>query len=152
MILVRILFGADERGEERADRTTAGVLGWPAGRWLVFAVAAAIAAAAVWNVYRGISRKFEDDLELGRMRSETRDAVSRLGLVGLSSSGAVFGVIAWFLAKAAYEYDAKETVGLGGALSKLASAEYGRWLLTAVAAGLLACGVFCLSRARYRDV
>lgn len=152
VIVVRILFGADERGERQADQATSGVLGWPAGRWLVFAAAAAIGVAAIWNVYRGLSRKFEDDLELGEMTSGARHWISRLGLVGLSSRGVVFGVIAWFLAKAAYDFQAKETVGLGGALAKLAEAGYGRGLLTAVAAGLLAFGVFCLAQVRYRDV
>jgi formate hydrogenlyase subunit 3/multisubunit Na+/H+ antiporter MnhD subunit len=128
------------------------VLDWPAGRWLVFAVAAAIGVAAVWNVYRGLSRKFEEDLELGEMTSEARRWIARLGLVGLSSRGVVFGVIAWFLAKAAYEHQAKETVGLGGALAKVASAAYGKPLLAAVAAGLLAFAVFCLAQVRYRDV
>jgi hypothetical protein len=152
VVVVRILFGADERGERQADRTTGDVLGWPGGRWLVFAAAAAIAVAAVWNVYRGLSRKFEDDLELGEMSSAAQRWISQLGLVGLSSRGVVFGVIAWFLAKAAYEFDAKEAVGLGGALAKLAEAGYGRGLLTAVAAGLLTFGAFCLAQARYRDV
>jgi hypothetical protein len=150
--VVRILFGADERGERQADRATGGVLGWPGGRWLVFAVAAAIAVAAVWNVYRGLSRKFEDDLELGQMTRTAQRWISRLGLVGLSSRGIVFGVIAWFLAKAAYEYQAKEAVGLGGALAKVASAAHGKPLLAAVAAGFLAFAAFCLAQARYRDV
>lgn len=147
--VVRILFGADEQGERQADQTTAGVLGWPGGQWLVFAVAAAIAIAAIVNVYRGLSRSFEDDL---RMSGEIRRWVCRLGTVGLSARGIVFGVIAWFLAKAAYEFDAKEAVSLGGALAKLASADHGRGLLTAVAAGLLAFGLFCIAQARYRDV
>jgi hypothetical protein len=150
--VVRIAFGADERGERRADETTAGVLDWPGGRYLVLAGAAAFAVAALWNVYRGLSHKFEDDLEVGEMRGGERRWIGRLGTVGLSSRGVVFGVIAWFLAKAAYEYDAKEAVGLGGALAKLAAAAHGRWLLTAVAAGLLAFGVFCLAQVRYRDV
>jgi uncharacterized membrane protein YidH (DUF202 family) len=150
--VVRILFGADERGEERADKTTAGVLGWPAGRWLVFAVAAAIGIAAIWNVYRGLSRKFEDDLELGKMTRGVRRLVARLGLVGLVSRGVVFGVIAWFLTKAAYDYEPREAVGLGGALAKLASATYGDALLAAVAAGLLAFALFSLAQSRYRDV
>ena len=150
--VVRILFGADEHGERRADETTAGLLGWPAGRWLVFAGAAAFAVAAVWNVYRGLSRSFEDDLEVGKLSRAGKRWIGRLGTIGLSARGVVFGVIAWFLAKAATEFDAKEAVGLGGALAKLASADHGRWLLTAVAAGLLAFGLFCVAQARYRDV
>jgi hypothetical protein len=149
--VVRILFGADEGGENRTDKTTAGVLGWPGGRWIVFAAAACVAAAAIWNLYRGLSRKFEKDLEVGTSHT-VRCWIGRLGLVGLSARGVAFGIIAWFLAKAAYEYDAKEAVGLGGALAKLASATAGDALLGAVAAGLLAFGLFCVAQAHYRDV
>ncbi len=150
--VVSILFGADEGGEKRADSTTAGVLGWPAGRWLVFGVAAAVAVAALWNVYRGLSRSFEDDLHTGELPDQARRWVLRLGTTGLASRGVVFGLIAWFLTKTAWEYDPKEAVGLGGALAKLASAPHGHGLLGAVAAGLLAFAVFCLAQARYRDV
>jgi hypothetical protein len=149
--VVGILFGADEGGEEKANKTTAGVLGWPGGRWIVFAAAAAIGIAAIWNLYRGLSRKFEEDLEVGT--SETvRQWIGRIGLVGLSARGVAFGLIAWFLAKAAYDFNPKEAVSLGGALGKLASATYGHALLAAVAGGLLAFGIFCLAQARYRDV
>lgn len=150
--VVRILFRADEgsSGEQRAEEATAGVLGWPGGRWIVFAAAACVAVAALWNVYRGVTRKFEEDLEL--TNSDVRRWVSRLGLVGLCARGVAFGIIAWFLAKAAYEYDPDEAVSLGGALHKLASATYGGALLGAVAAGLLAFGLFCVAQARYRDV
>jgi hypothetical protein len=149
--VVRILFGADAGGESRTDKTTAGVLGWPGGRWIVFAAAACVAAAAIWNLYRGLSRKFEKDLEVGTSQT-VRCWIGRIGLVGLSARGVAFGIIAWFLAKAAYEYEGKEAVGLGGALAKLGSATAGDVLLGAVAAGLLAFGLFCVAQARYRDV
>jgi hypothetical protein len=64
----------------------------------------------------------------------------------------VFGLIAWFFFKAAVDYDAEKARGLDGALRKLATAPYGRWLLGIVAAGLFAYGVFCLIQARYREV
>lgn len=149
--VVRILFGADEGGEKDADQKTAGVLGWPAGRWIVFAVALGVAVAAVWNLYRGVSRKFEEDLEVGTSHA-VRCWIGRVGLVGLAARGVAFGIIAWFLAKAAWEFDPKEAVSLGGALAKLASAPAGHALLAAVAAGLLAFAIFCLAQARWRDV
>jgi len=149
--VVRILFGADEGGEKDADQKTAGVLGWPLGREIVFAAALGVAAAAVWNVYRGVSRKFEDDLEVGTSH-DVRCWIGRIGLVGLVARGIAFGVIAWFLAKAAWEFDPKEAVSLGGALAKLTAAPAGNALLAAVATGLLAFALFCLAQARWRDV
>jgi hypothetical protein len=149
--VVRIIFGADEGGEKDTDRKTAGVLGWPLGRELVFAVALGVAVAAVWNVYRGLSRKFEEDLEVGTSHS-VRCWIGRIGLVGLVARGVAFAIIAWFLAKAAYEFDPNEAVSLGGALAKLASVTWGHALLAAVAVGLLAFGLFGLAQARWRDV
>jgi hypothetical protein len=149
--VVRILFGADEGGEKDTDQKTAGVLGWPAGREIVFAVALGVAIAAVWNIYRGVSRKFEDDLEVGTSHN-VRCWIGRIGLVGLVARGVAFGIIAWFLAKAAWEFDPKEAVSLGGALAKLTSAPAGHALLAAIAAGLLAFALFSLAQARYRDV
>jgi hypothetical protein len=64
----------------------------------------------------------------------------------------VFALVGFFLAKAAWEYDPDEAVGIDGALARLAHRAYGTWLLAAVALGLLAYAVFCLVQARYRRV
>jgi hypothetical protein len=149
--IVNLLSGGSGQAADE-DETTAGVLGWPGGRWIVFGVALAIAAAAAWNVYRGVSAKFEKDLRLEQMSPGARRWVRRLGAAGLTARGVVFGIAAWFLGRAAYEFDPSEAVGIGGALAKLASAAHGPYLLGAVALGLLAFAVFCLAQARYRAV
>ena len=58
----------------------------------------------------------------------------------------------WFLLKAAYEFEAREAVGLDGALTKILKADYGPWLLGFVAAGLIAFGMYSISEARYRRI
>ena len=119
---------------------------------LVAAVGVAIAGAGAWNVYRGLSRKFEDKWRTGEMSSLERTWGSRIGVVGHVARGVVFGLIGWFLLKAAIEYDPRDAIGLDGALHKLAQQTYGQWLLGATATGLVGYGVFCLVDARYRDV
>jgi hypothetical protein len=57
-----------------------------------------------------------------------------------------------FVIRAALQYDPKEAIGLDGALQKLASADYGPYLLGFTAAGLIAYGLYCLADARFRDV
>lgn len=128
------------------QKETAGVLQWPGGRWLVLAAGVAVLVAAGWNVYRGLSRKFEDQLQ------KTPDWVKPLGLIGLCARGVVFAVIGWFVIKAALDFDPHKAVGLGGALAKVAQAPYGGVVLGVTAAGLLVFGAFCLAQARYRDV
>jgi hypothetical protein len=77
---------------------------------------------------------------------------TRIAFLGLTSRAVVFGLISWFFFKAAADYDARKARGLDGALRKLANAPYGTTLLSIVAAGLFAYGLFCLIQARYREV
>ena len=45
----------------------AEVLSWPGGTWLVGIAGGIVIGAGLWNVYRGVTRKFEDRWETGRM-------------------------------------------------------------------------------------
>jgi hypothetical protein len=74
------------------------------------------------------------------------------GTVGHVARAIVFGMVAAFLIKAAYDYKANEAIGLDGALAKLYNGAYGGWLLGTVAAGLIAFACFSLVEARYRRV
>jgi hypothetical protein len=106
----------------------------------------------VWNLYRGLARKFKKQLDTASMGKNTERAAQVVGVTGLLARAVVFGLIGIFLLKAAWEYDPQEAIGVDGALRKLAAQDYGDGLLFLVAAGLLAFGVFCLFQARYRKV
>ena len=149
---VSILLGEDKSSGDKQKEATAGILGWPGGQWIVIAVALAIGGAALWNVYRGLSGRFMKDMKTGEMSPGVRAWTTRIGLVGHVARGIVFGLIAWFSFKAAVDYNANKAEGLDGALRKLLHQDYGTWLLSIVAAGLFAYGVFCLLQARYREV
>lgn len=149
---VSTLLGKSGGSGNKEKETTAGILGWPGGKWIVMAIAAAIAVAALWNFWRGISGRFLKQLKTGEMSHRVRTWTTRIGVAGHLSRAVVFGLIAWFFFKAAADYNANKARGLDGALRKLANESYGTWLLSIVAAGLLAFGVFCLIQARYREV
>jgi hypothetical protein len=142
--------GGQSSGSER--EATKGILGWPAGRWIVGAIAVAIAGAAFWNFYQAISGRYKKQLKTGEMSAGELRWTTRIAVVGLLARAVVFGIVSWFFLKSAIDYDPNQARGLDGALRKLAHEPYGEWLLAVVAAGLLAYGVFCLIQARYREV
>jgi Domain of Unknown Function (DUF1206) len=148
---ISVLVGESGGGNDE-QKAAEGILGWPGGRWVVGGVAVAIAAAALWNLYRAVSGKYKDSLKTDQMSSTELRWTTRIAVVGLLSRAVVFALISWFTFRAAAEYDPQEAEGLDGALRKLAAETYGDWLLGLVAAGLLAFGVFCLIQARYREV
>ena len=138
--------GSNEREE------TAKVLDLPLGRWIVAAVGAAFLIAGAYNLYRSLTGKFRKHLHEEEMGGTERRWTIVVGVFGHAARGVVFALIGLFLARAAWQYDAREAVGIDGALSKVAAQPYGGALLAAVAAGLIAYGLYCLVQARYREV
>jgi hypothetical protein len=106
----------------------------------------------LWNLYRGLTRKFEDKWRTGEMSHRARKWGGRAGVAGHLSRAVVFGLIGVFVIKAAVDFNPKDAIGLDGALQKLAHTNYGPYLLGLTAAGLIAYGLYCFVDARYRDV
>ena len=152
VVAFSVLAGA--RGEDTGEegRATAVVLELPLGVWLVGLAGLAVIGAGAWNGYRAVTCKFRDDLQTRKMSRREDRLYTALGVFGHLARAAVFGLVGAFLVRAAYQYDPNETVGLDGALAKLAAAAYGPLLLGGTAFGLLAYSAFCFVQARYRDV
>jgi hypothetical protein len=149
----KIVAGSGGGGSQdaKAHRATAQVLSWPGGTWIVGIAGALLIGVGLHNGYRGVERKF-----LKRWRDNLGESArrwgSRAGVVGLLARAVVFVLIGVFAIRAARDYDPKESIGLDGALQKLAHESYGSWLLGLVAAGFVAYAIFCLAEARYREV
>ena len=153
-VTIRILSGArvQESQNEKARETTATVFDLPAGRWLVAVAGLCVLGAAAWNAYSAVSRRFEERWHLAAMSATEQRWGRRAGVVGHLARMVVFGLIGLFLVKAAVDFEARESIGLDGALQKLAQQPHGPWLLGLTAAGLVAYALFCFVEARYRDV
>jgi hypothetical protein len=144
--------GQSESQNERAHKSAAMVLGWPAGRVIVAAAGLAIVGVGLWNLYRGLATKFDDKWRTGELSPAVRKWGTRVGVVGHVARFVVFGLVGVFLVKAALDYRPKDAIGIDGALQKLAHASYGPFLLGMTAAGLVAYGLYCLVDAKLRDV
>jgi hypothetical protein len=151
---LKILLGSGGSQSEtgQARETTGTVLSWPGGTWLVGITGLIIVGVGLWNAYQGITKKFEEEWRTGQMSQVAQRWGRRAGVVGHLSRAVVFSLIGIFVVKAAVEYEPREAIGLDGALSKLANATYGPYLLGITAAGLICYALYCLVDARYTDV
>lgn len=141
--------GSSDAGEQQEQ--TSGVLALPFGQYLVIAAALIVTAVGVGHVVQGIKKKFMDHIDKG-MSSAMRSAVRKVGVFGYIAHGVALALVGAILGYAAITFDAAKSTGLDGALKLIVEAPFGRILLTLVAVGFLAYGLFALARARYEDL
>jgi fumarate reductase subunit D len=152
-IAIEILVSSSSSGgSSNTSKTTAGVLGWPAGTWLVGIAGAVLIGVGLYQGYRGLSKDFLKDSKTEQMSPRVRNWIEWIGSFGHLARMVVYGLVGAFLIKAAIDYNPNNAIGLDGALAKIAHAPYGPFLLAIVAAGLIAFGVYSLSDARYRRI
>jgi len=149
---IEILLGAGGGSGGNVKKSTAGVLGWPAGTWIVGIAGVVLIGVALYQGYRGITKKFLDESKVEEMGPEVKKWISRLGTFGHLARMVVFGLVGVFVLKAAIDYTPSKAVGLDGALAKIVHQSYGPVLLGIVATGLIAFAIYSLSDARYRRI
>src|SRR5262249_21628453 len=125
-------------GEQQPKSWTARVLDWPGGPALVAIAGIAILAGGIYLVVRGLTTKFEEKLETGRMSTAVRRVSLGLGVVGSVGRGVVFGLAGGLLVKAAFDHDPNQAQGIDGTLRTIADRAYGQVLLFLTALALFA--------------
>lgn len=136
--------GAGSSAEEQTEDFTAQLMGSPGGRFLVGAVGLVVLGIAGYHVYKGWKKKFLEDLE-----EHPGHWAVRAGQVGYIAKGIALVVVGFFFVYAAWTADPDKTQGLDGALKTLKDAPGGPVVLTVVALGIAAYGVYSFARARY---
>jgi hypothetical protein len=143
-----------QSGANQQEKTwTAKVMGWPGGRGIVVAAGLAIIAGALYLIGLGLTRKFEEKLELGRVSAGARKAIRAIGTFGVTARGVVFGLLGLLLVRAAMDFNPDEAQGIDGTLRTIADRTYGQVLLMVAALGLVAFGIYsAVVEARYRKL
>jgi uncharacterized protein DUF1206 len=150
VVALRVLTGS--ASTTSPSKATGGVLGWPAGPWLVGIAGLVFVGVALYQGYRGVTKDFLEDAKTENMGRATKAWIGWIGLVGYIARMVVFGLVGVFLVKAAVDFDPKDAVGLDGALAKLLAQPFGPVLLGVVAIGLVAFAIYSWSDARYRRI
>lgn len=122
----------------------------PFGQVLVGIAAAALAAKAIYSIYKAVTGKFMEDINVGQLDHKIKEIIKKTGTAGHLARGVVVGIVSFFFVKAAIQANASQAGGTEGAFSFIQSSSYGSWLLGIVAIGLACYGVFMLVKARYK--
>lgn len=126
---------------------TATLLQHTGGRLLVAATGLIVIGVGVYHVVKGWTKRFLQDL------SEHPGAIAtRAGTVGYIAKGVALAVVGVLFVTAAAQNTSSKATGLDGALRSLRQQAVGPWLLTAVALGIAAYGVYSFARSRHARV
>lgn len=117
------------------------------GRVLIGAVGLGVIAFGGYHVVKGWKEKFLEDLE-----SSPAPWVRTAGKVGYIGKGAALAAVGVLLVVAAVQSDPEKAQGLDAALHALAGLPFGPVLLTLIALGFAAYGVYAFGRARHAKV
>lgn len=151
-VAIEILLGSAGNSSARTHEAAAGVLGWPAGTWLVGIAGAVLIGIGLYQGYLALTRDFLENAKVEQMSVRVRESYALIGAIGYLARMVVFVMIGAFLIEAAVDYSPAKAVGLDGALARIANESYGHLLLGIVAAGLIAFGLYSLIDARYRKI
>ncbi|MEV7091406.1 DUF1206 domain-containing protein [Amycolatopsis sp. NPDC051045] len=145
----RLAAGSSSGGSssQKQQEATGKLLSLPAGPVLVVIAAAAILGVAIAAGVKGVKQKFLEDLNASELPGRSRRWVGWLGTTGYLAKAVVFTVVAILLAIAGFNADAHKAGGLDAALKTLAAQPFGTVLLTVVALGLAAFGVYSFAAA-----
>jgi len=146
---IRFATGSGQSSSGQEQQTVAGVLGWPGGRFLVGVAALVIIGVGVYHVRKGLTGHFLKEIDTAQASAPQRRLIERLGQVGYPAKGLALALVGGLLGWAAVTFDPAKASGLDGALRTLLDAPFGRVLLTLVALGIAAFGVFSFFRARF---
>ena len=128
---VQLIMGSrgSYKGEESSKEWTATLLAQPFGQWMVGAVGVGIIMAAIVQFYQAYTGKFRMELKRSEMGARAELWATRVGRIGLTARGIVFGVMGIFLLLAAIHANPNEARGLSGALepSNSSHLDHGYW-------------------------
>ncbi len=128
------------------------ILELPYGNWLVLLCAIIIAITGCYQFYSAYVASFDYSFDTQNMSKSERTTLRRLGQIGITAWGIVYGMIAILFYQAAITYNAKQAGGVDEALNALRDQPFGIWILRITAVGMLIYGFYLLILSYYHKI
>lgn len=144
---LKFAVGSSTSSKGQTEDFTASLMSHTGGRLLVGALGLGVIAVAGYHAYKGWTKKFLEDL-----REHPGSWAVNAGRFGYIAKGVALAVVGFLFVVAGVRKAPSEATGLDGGLRTLREAPAGSVLLTLVALGFAAFGVYSFARARYARV
>jgi Domain of Unknown Function (DUF1206) len=145
-----VALGSGRSSSQSEQHATSGVLALPGGRVIVVAAGLVIIGVGIAGLVSGVRKSFSEEIDTTSMSPATRTGVTRLGQFGYLAKGVALLVVGALLTYATLSFSHQNTQGLDGAMQAILAQPFGKFLLTAVALGFVAFGLFTILQSRYR--
>jgi hypothetical protein len=148
-----VMHGKDAKDENSVERLSAWMLNHPVGRWALLVAGLVVIGIGVFFVVdKGIKKSFVKDLDLAGTPEAERKAITTAGTVGWVSRGVATAAVGFFVAQAAWRYDAQDARGFDNAFREVATHEVGSIAVLVTGLALVVYGVFCALIVRHLDL
>jgi Domain of Unknown Function (DUF1206) len=139
------------RGND-AEMWTARIMDWPMGVWLIGVAGAIVAVYGGWELIRSVKGRVDSTVDYSAAPAGWRRPVIHISRFGIGARGVIIATLGIFLVRAAVQHDPSEAHGTRESVIEIAGALSGRWLLAAIAAGLIAYAVDQAAHAMWRRI
>jgi hypothetical protein len=119
----------------------ARIMKLPLGEWLIGLAGLMVAVYGVSQIVIAARRNASKSIDVTRIPRSLRNPLVNVGRFGVAARAVIIVVLGIFLVRAALQHDPTEALGIRGSILQLAGVFEGRWVLAAIACGLIAYAV-----------
>jgi hypothetical protein len=140
----RFAMGSGQQSNQQNSGMSAQLMqsGW--GKTLLIAVGLGLVGVGSYHVYKGVTKKFFNDLRVSGGRP-----ITGIGISGYVAKGLVLAGAGLLVIVATLQADPSKASGLDAAVKTLGQAPFGKFLLILAALGIAAFGVYNFVRGRF---
>lgn len=131
---------------------TSRIMDLPLGEWLVGLGGLIIAAYGVSEIIEAVKHSHDENMDVSSIPPRRRSVLMKISRFGVAARAAIIVTVGIFLVRAAMRHDAGEAHGVRESVLEMAGMAEGRWLLGAIAFGLIAYAVDQALHAKYRRI
>ncbi|MBB6629487.1 DUF1206 domain-containing protein [Nocardioides sp. KIGAM211] len=148
---LKIAVGSGGGGKKKGSSgdTTATVMNWPGGQFIITVVGLAIIGYGISLMVRAWTEKFRENLTAEGTSGDAGTAYIWFGKAGYMAKGIATVIVGGLFAYAGITHEAGKSGGLDTALHKVLQQPFGQVLLILMGIGIGCYGLFCFARARY---